>query len=210
MTGRIVARDGPIPGTPYRDELRRRREVLDAQLGKILSRSCTFIWEIGCGHGHFLTAYAQAHPAKLCIGIDVVSERIDRALRKRDRAQLENLFFVRAEARLFLDTLPPGASFSELFLLVPDPWPKVRHQKPRIMHSDFLSAAATRAVENSQLCFRTDHLLYFQQANSVLGEHPLWRISAEPWPFEFCTVFQSRASEYHSVIGRRTGVRCSP
>jgi tRNA (guanine-N7-)-methyltransferase len=185
-------------------EMQRRRELLVMELRGLFAQSSRFTWEVGCGHGHFLSAYARAHPGKLCIGVDIVSERIERALRKRDRSRLENLFFIRAEARLFLEALPSNASFDELFILFPDPWPKLRHRKHRILQFEFLSAAAARAVENSQLCFRTDHAPYFHQAQDVLGRHPQWRPSMEPWPFEFCTVFQSRAAEYHSLIGRRT------
>jgi tRNA (guanine-N7-)-methyltransferase len=194
----------------FHAELERRRSDLHAQFREMLPAGCTFTWELGSGHGHFLTAYAAAHPEKLCIGVDIVSERVERALRKRDRARLANLFFVHAEARLFLETLPTGATFSELFVLFPDPWPKVRHQKHRIMQSGFLTAAAHRAQENSRLCFRTDSDPYFAQAQRVVRTDPNWRISDEAWPFEFSTVFQSRAPRYQSLIARCTRNSASP
>src|SRR5262245_42435766 len=102
-------------------EMDGRRRTLRAELAQIFTEPRTFVWELGCGHGHFLAAYAQANPHVLCIGIDIVGERIRRALRKRDRAQLKNLFFLHAEAYLFLETLPESARFSDLFVLFPDP-----------------------------------------------------------------------------------------
>lgn len=193
-----------VPRTiAFHAELERRRTALEAHFRHILPRGGAFTWELGSGHGHFLTAYATAHPEKLCIGVDIVSERVERALRKRDRANLENLFFVHAEARLFLETLPPDAWVSELFILFPDPWPKVRHHKHRILQPGFLTAVAQRSRENSRLCFRTDHTAYFSRAQHVVREHPAWQTSAEAWPFEFNTVFQSRAPEYQSLIARR-------
>jgi tRNA (guanine-N7-)-methyltransferase len=173
----------------------------------MLPRHTTFVWELGCGHGHFLTAYAQAHPHLRCIGIDIASERIERALRKRDRARLANLFFVQADARLFLETLPAGAAFSELFILFPDPWPKLRHHKHRILQADFLTLAAGRAMGNARICFRSDSSAYAAQAARILKSHPDWRIANEEWPFEFCTVFQSRAPGYESLIARCTSGR---
>ena len=191
----------------YQQTIEQRRTAVRAQLTRILVGSSTFTWELGCGHGHFLAAYAQANPDKLCIGIDIVSERIQRALRKRDRAQLANLFFVHAEARLFLDVLPPDASFSDLFILFPDPWPKVRHHKHRILQRDFLARAATNATELSRICFRTDHSVYFENARRAIHSSPHWQLAEGQWPFEFCTVFQSRAVHYQSLIARRAPLR---
>jgi tRNA (guanine-N7-)-methyltransferase len=187
-----------------------RRTELRGQLDSIFSSCREFTWELGCGHGHFLTALAQAHRDKRCIGVDIESDRIARALRKRDRAQLENLFFLRAEARLFLDCLPDGAAFSDLFILFPDPWPKLRHHKHRIIQPEFLSVAAARAAETARLCFRTDSAPYFEQAQRVVRGHPRWAIVDEEWPFEFNTVFQNRASHYQSFIARVTSNKHHP
>ncbi|HSY54809.1 MAG TPA: SAM-dependent methyltransferase, partial [Opitutaceae bacterium] len=59
-----------------------RRADLRAALGRVLPPAARFLCEIGSGHGHFLTAYAAAHPGELCIGIDLIGERIARATRK--------------------------------------------------------------------------------------------------------------------------------
>jgi tRNA (guanine-N7-)-methyltransferase len=98
---------------------------LHEQLARLLPDRA-FVWELGCGHGHFLTAYAAAHPDQLCLGVDLSGERVARAQRKQHRAQLENLYFLRADARLFLEALPPTAKCSAIYVLFPDPWPKLR------------------------------------------------------------------------------------
>jgi tRNA (guanine-N7-)-methyltransferase len=182
--------------------MEQRRNNLHAHLAAILSPGTAFVWEIGCGHGHFLTAYAQAHPEKMCVGIDITNERIERANRKRDRARLPNLHFVRAEARLFIEVLTDGVKLSDIYLLFPDPWPKQRHHKHRIMQSDFLSAVARRAGEQSRLYFRTDFRPYFEDAHVVLDGHPDWSLAEEPWPFEHETVFQNRVASHYSLIAR--------
>ena len=86
-----------------------------------------FVFEIGCGNGHFLNAYAAAHPDQLCLGVDLRQERIAKALRKRDRAGLRNLHFLRCEAHDFLRELPANAQLLDIYILFPDPWPKKRH-----------------------------------------------------------------------------------
>jgi tRNA (guanine-N7-)-methyltransferase len=187
----------------YRSLILHRKNELNEILSAILAAQRRFVWEVGCGHGHFLTAFAQAHPDRLCIGVDMESKRIERALKKRDRARLPNLHFVHGEARLFLEALPAGAVFDDIFVLFPDPWPKLRHHKHRILQPDFLTAVARRAGEGARFCFRTDYQPYFADASAAVHQHPDWAVSDEAWPFEFETVFQSRADGYHSLVARR-------
>jgi len=168
------------------------------------------VLEIGCGHGHFLTAYAAAHPEKFCVGFDIVLDRIERAGRKRKRAELEkNLAFVRAEATEFFAALPEHVRFSDVFILFPDPWPKRRHHKNRMIRPEILSALAERsagpaacATTATRLYFRTDYAPYFADARQTIAEHGAWKIAPEgtPWPFEFQTVFQGRAERFQSLI----------
>jgi tRNA (guanine-N7-)-methyltransferase len=194
--------DNSVRTANYLAVMQARRFELRDTLAQILPVHSHFVWEIGCGHGHFLTAYAQAHPADLCVGIDLVSERIGRAILKRDRAKLGNLHFLQADARLFMETLPPGSVFSRLFVLFPDPWPKLRHHKHRIMQMDFLRAVAQRTVEGTRLYFRTDYEPYFKDALSAIQTHQDWSISDDPWLFEHETVFQSRAPSFHSFVAK--------
>ncbi len=177
----------------------RRRHLLD-ELGPILPGDTEFVCEIGCGHGHFLTAYATAHPSRICLGVDLVSERVERARKKRDRAQLSNLHFIRSEARLFFDVLPAGARLSSIYILFPDPWPKMRHHKHRIMQPEFLEVLAVRATPECRLYFRTDYGPYFTEAQATVRDHPRWRLVEESWPFEYETVFQARAESYASLV----------
>jgi tRNA (guanine-N7-)-methyltransferase len=160
---------------------------------------------VGCGHGHFLTAYAAAHPQQSCIGIDIASDRIGRAERKRTRARLANLHFVRADAEDFLAAMPTGARFTAIFILFPDPWPKRRHHKHRVMTAGFLSAAAAAAGQGTGLFFRTDHEPYYLEAAAEVRSHRDWEES-DPgaWPFEEATVFQRRAERHFSLVALRS------
>ena len=202
----MVPQADDAPASPaYAAVLEQRRQDLRAQLQRILAPNIPFLWEVGAGHGHFLTAYAAAHCDKVCIGIDLMEDRVDRAMRKRDRAALANLHFLRAEARLFLQTLPVGAQISEVFVLFPDPWPKLRHHKHRVLQPQFLSELAGHATRNCRLYFRTDHREYFESARDVIRESVHWRLIESSWPFEFETVFQRRAEQHDSLIAELRG-----
>ena len=170
------------------------------------------VWEVGCGHGHFLERYSAEFPARLCIGVDLSSERIVRALKKARRGKLANCLFVRADALEFLMALPEGITFEEIWVLFPDPWPKKRHHKNRLMQPHFFEAIASRAGEGARLYFRTDHAEYFQFVESFLPTLQTWQ-PASPmgdWPLEQETVFQARAPSYQSLVAVRTSHPAKP
>jgi tRNA (guanine-N7-)-methyltransferase len=178
-----------------------RCAALRSQLAGFLPRAEErLVLEIGCGNGHFLNAYASAHPEQLCVGIDLRLERVDKALRKCERAALPNLHFLRGDVRNFLPELPAGIRLQDVYLLFPDPWPKKRHHKNRLLQSGFLNEIASRAGQGSRLFFRTDYKPYFDEAREVIAAHPRWRLMAPgPFPFEHTSIFQSRAPTYHSL-----------
>ncbi len=170
--------------------------------GETFASGPPIILEIGSGHGHFLTAYAGTFPTSICIGLDIISERIQRAMRKRNRAKLANLHFVHANAEDFLATLPLQTRLADIFILFPDPWPKRRHHKNRIMQTGFLNRLAVFCTPETLLHFRTDDSVYFQTTEALLQAHPRWQIVDEPWKFEHETVFQRRAPVYQSLLAR--------
>ena len=188
-----------------------RRSVLRAELSALLPTPRPIIWEIGCGHGHFLVRYAELFPAKFCVGVDLILDRLERSGKKRDRAQLANCHFIRAEAREFLHTLAPGVTFEEIWILFPDPWPKARHNKNRLLKPEFFEAIAGRAGEGARFYFRTDHLDYFTEVEGIVAGLQTWRRDpAAPWPLEQETVFQARATAYHSLVLIRTTHPATP
>jgi tRNA (guanine-N7-)-methyltransferase len=194
--------ENPIRTAAYVSKVAERQTSLRAQTAVDLHEIDTCVLEIGCGHGHFLTDYAAAHPAKVCVGLDIILERITRANRKKNRARLSNLHFIHASAEDFLATMPLHLRFSEIFVLFPDPWPKRRHHKNRLMQSEFLTAVALRAGERARLYFRTDDADYFAAADLVLKTHPAWELTTDSWAFEYETVFQQRAPSYQSLVAK--------
>ncbi len=195
----------------YQSILESRRAELTARLETIVAPGGGITLEVGCGHGHFLTAYAGAHRHKTCIGIDLATERIDRAERKRSRSGVPTLHFIQAEARFFLETLPERFHLDEVFVLFPDPWPKLRHNKHRLLQRSFLTRLAERSRVGCPLYFRTDYLPYAEVAEEELREAPEWELTPdEPWPFEFVTVFQERAEAYRSLVARCRKAPVSP
>jgi tRNA (guanine-N7-)-methyltransferase len=98
-----------------------------------------------------------------------------------------------------------GARFSDVYILFPDPWPKRRHRKNRLLQPAFLKQIAGRAGRGAALRIRTDHKGYFEEIAAMIGADPAWRISDKnEWPLEIPTVFQQKSTHYFSITALRT------
>ena len=162
------------------------------------------LFEAGCGHGHWLTDYAEANPGMICAGIDLISWRIRKGNEKKAKRGLQNLHFYKAELSEFLGALPVGIRFDRTVLLFPDPWPKAKHHRRRMVQPSFLDEVARRTDRGGEFCFRSDDRPYFDWTVEHLSEHPEWEIDeSAQWPYESETYFQSLMDEYHSVVAKR-------
>lgn len=123
--------------------------------------------DLGCGDGSFLCELASRYPEKNFLGIDRLVGRVAKACHKA--AALENVRILNVESSYAVGYLLPERSVETFYLLFPDPWPKRRHQRRRIVTPDFLDSI-NRALElNGVLCIATDQLDYFQQIERLVG-----------------------------------------
>ena len=181
-----------------------RKAELGESLRQDLSQADKILFEAGCGHGHWLTSYAEAHPDTVCVGIDLISWRIRKCLAKRDKRGLKNLHYYKAELNEFMEVLPASIRFERTVLLFPDPWPKARHHRRRMVQHAFLGEVARRTNRGGQFCFRSDDRPYFDWTVEHLEAHPDWQIDpTAEWPHEEDTYFQDLMEEYFSVIAAR-------
>tara|TARA_B100001564_G_scaffold68592_1_gene54210 strand:- start:361 stop:960 length:600 start_codon:yes stop_codon:yes gene_type:complete len=162
------------------------------------------LFEAGCGHGHWLTDYAEANPGTICAGIDLISWRVRKGDEKKAKRGLKNLYFYKAELSEFLGALPAAIRFDRTVLLFPDPWPKAKHHRRRMVQQSFLDEVARRTDQGGEFCFRSDDRPYFDWTVEHLSEHPEWEIDeSAQWPYESETYFQSLMDEYYSVVAKR-------
>lgn len=186
------------------EHIRERQANLRQCLAEDFPAPTSLVLEMGCGHGHFLAAYAAQAPEQICVGIDLVSKRIRKCQAKADNQQLKNCFFYKAEVVEFLDALPEHVRLESLFMLFPDPWPKKRHFKNRMIQPSLLSMLAQRCASGTPFHYRTDHEGYFQWTREHLNEHPDWVIhESAPWPFEHKTFFEEVTGKHQSLIAQR-------
>lgn len=193
-----------IPDWVLENRRKRIESIRAAVVEAISARSGSVLVEFGCGHGHWLTDYAVAHPNTICLGLDILSARVRKANAKRDRRGLAHLRFLKAEASEFLEAWPPEYRMDAVFMLFPDPWPKKRHHKNRMIQTAFLDQVANRMPSGGRFHFRTDDESYFQWAREHFEMHPEWSVSSDlPWPWEAPTYFQSMMKSWSSLIAVR-------
>ncbi len=191
----------------YARELERqkqRKAALRSELYTTLEGVKNILFEAGCGHGHWLTSYAGQHSEQVCVGIDLIAGRISKAIQKRDKRKIGNLHFFKAELTEFLDVLPDRIRFDKTVLLFPDPWPKAKHHRRRMVQMPFLNSVAERTDLGGLFCFRSDDVPYYEWTLEHLEANSQWEVDTSLiWPYETETYFQEMMGAYQSVIARR-------
>ena len=126
---------------------------------ELFGREAPLHVDLGCGDGSFLHAIASQSPETNFIGV----ERLARRFRSSDRkaAQLHNVRIIRAETLFVLRHVLAPASVNAFYLLFPDPWPKRRHHRRRLVIPEFLDAVSSRLTTDGSLFIATDHQDYF-------------------------------------------------
>ncbi len=188
-----------------KDREGRVRQFFDSELIPALNskNTITFDLEIGCGHGHWLNHYSKLNASSVSVGIDLISKRIRKANSKKIKQNNENLFFLKSEASEFLQSIPEDLKISNIFLFFPDPWPKKRHHKRRLIQSSFLDLLQSCTNENSKFYFRTDHLEYFQWVTLKIEENLFWRSFNSNFPFAHDSYFQQLLPNFSSIVASR-------
>jgi tRNA (guanine-N7-)-methyltransferase len=136
--------------------------------------------ELGCGDASFLVSYAQLHPERNFIGVERLLGRIRKLDRKGRRAGLTNLGGVRIESAYFLEYLLPKNSAAALHIYFPDPWPKRKHWKNRLIDERFAQLAQQSLAPGGVVYLRTDDPNYFELMQRVFGANPLFRAVETP------------------------------
>jgi tRNA (guanine-N7-)-methyltransferase len=136
--------------------------------------------ELGSGDGSFLVEYARQHPANNFVGVERLLGRVRKLDRKGRRAGLKNLRAVRIESSYFLEFLLPRHSAVALHIYFPDPWPKRKHRRHRLINERFPTIAKGALARGGRVFLRTDDRDYFQQMVSVFVQDSEFRLIGTP------------------------------
>lgn len=126
--------------------------------------------ELGSGDGSFLNRVAEQYRERNFVGVERLLGRIRKIDRRGRRMGLTNLRLVRIEAAYFMKYLLPPASVTVLHVYFPDPWPKRRHQKNRLINGEFVAIAAKALKSGGEIFCRTDDADYHTQIMEVFAD----------------------------------------
>ncbi len=178
------------------------------------------LWlEIGFGAGEHLAWQAAHHPEVAFLGAEFFVNGIAGLLREIETSKLENIRIYQGDGRDLLDALPED-SVARAFLLFPDPWPKLRHHKRRIVQPEVLDRLALVLRDGAEVRMATDHSDYLRWMLRLTTAHPSfrwlasgprdWRQRPADWPatrYERKALGEGHAPAYLRFVRRpRAGV----
>ena len=144
------------------------RTILEPlKLAELFSRPQPLEVELGCGDASFLVEYARRNPETNFIGVERLLGRIQKLDRKGRQLGLKNVRGVRIESSYFLEYLLPPHSAAALHIYFPDPWPKKKHRRHRLISEGFQALAYAALAPGGMVYLRTDDEDYFSQMNEV-------------------------------------------
>ena len=136
-------------------------------------REAPLVLEIGSGTGESTAAQAAAAPATDHVAVEVFEPGLAQLLMRIDEAGLTNLRLLRGDAVDLLSERVPPASLHGIRIYFPDPWPKRRHHKRRLVQPEFVALAASRLEPGGTLHLATDWADYAVQMREVCAAEPL-------------------------------------
>ena len=164
--------------------------------GCVFGRRAPCVLEIGFGMGETTAAIAKARPGEDFLGVEVHGPGVGSLLRRVAEFGLTNVRVIRHDAVEIVSAMIPPASLAGIHVFFPDPWPKKRHHKRRLLQATFVHALALRLAPGGHLHVATDWEEYAQEILATLEAEPLLANTADgyaPRPdYRPLTKFESR------------------
>ena len=164
---RAVAELMPRYGVPYR--------AAPVDFAGLFGRKAPVVAEIGFGMGETTARIAAENPGVDYLAIEVHSPGVGSLLKQLGEAALENVRIVQHDAVEVVGHMVPPDSLAAIHVFFPDPWPKKRHHKRRLLQPEFVELAASRLAPGGVLHVATDWQEYAEQVLAVLSASALLR-----------------------------------
>ncbi len=141
-------------------------------LATIFGRDADTVCEIGFGNGETLMSYAAQYPDRNYLGVEVHRPGIGRVLQELEAKRLTNVRVICDDAKRLLQDFLPPQSLAAVQIFFPDPWPKLRHHKRRLVQADFLQLVARVLQPGGVLHIATDWEDYAHAMLALIDHDP--------------------------------------
>jgi tRNA (guanine-N7-)-methyltransferase len=177
-------------------------------LPALFGRTAPVVLEIGCGNGAATAALAAVDPAQDVLAVDVHTAGVAALLRRCEDAGLENVRVGVGDGLVVLRDMLAASSLDEVRVWFPDPWPKTRHHKRRLLTVASVALTADRLRPGGRLRVATDDAAYAAQVLQAVAACPLLEggIAARPQDRPV-TAFERRALEAGRAVTDVVAVR---
>ncbi len=146
-------------------------------LNTIFDHSSPYVLEIGFGNGESLAEMASKHPDLNFLGIEVHKPGVGHLLRLLKEDEIGNVRIVSHDAVELLQTALPTAGFQQISVFFPDPWPKKRHHKRRLINPEFAGLALDKLSSDGVLHYATDSDNYAEHIAAVMKAQSRFKVS---------------------------------
>jgi tRNA (guanine-N7-)-methyltransferase len=209
-----------MPGHDWRvtaDDV--RAKGLEGIFAGEVAQPLPLVLEVGFGRGEFLLGLAEAARQRAFLGVEYSGKRVLKTARRLARTELRNVRLMLATAEdVIREILPPG-SLAAVWINFPDPWPKKRHHKRRLLQPGFVRELAQRLSAGGEFHVATDHAAYAEFIAEVLAAEPLLENLAAParWlpevpgrrPTAYEVEWRAEGRPLHFFEYRRVGISVS-
>lgn len=169
------------------------------------------ILELGAGWGEFCARWCQQHPTDEYLAFELKGDRVRRLLRKLERAGIERVKILPINFNWFLEEILPRAAFDLIIINFPDPWPKKKHWKHRLIDADFPGRMLPLLRPGGRIHAATDYGPYARRILRAFRDSPHFRsVFQDPdyrrqAPADFPA---TRFEEIHRARGLRSYYQC--
>lgn len=181
-------------------------ESAQLDLHSIYGRCAPLHVDLGCGDGSLLVAAAAANSDQDFLGIERLLGRVRSASRKIELSKLPNARVWRGDISDVVRLLPPS-SVDVFYLMFPDPWPKRRHFRRRLVTEKFLCCILRTLVPRGLLHIATDQIAYFRKIESLASASPgfvtMSDTRIQPAPTTFEKRFNQAGAEIYRLVLRK-------
>ena len=140
------------------------------------------VLELGFGRGELLLDLAEAAPGRVFVGVEISRKRVEKVEKRAEKRALANLWLLHAPAEYALERVLPPGCVDECWINCPDPWPKKRHWRRRLVQPSLVGRLAAALAPGALLHIATDHPGYRDWIADVMAEQKHFvSLHAAPW-----------------------------
>jgi tRNA (guanine-N7-)-methyltransferase len=195
---------------PYLETSKIVRIIDDKKDMEMLELPSKYELEVGLGKGDFINSKASANPKKNYIGIEAQPSVLVTAVMKTEAAKLTNLSYILANAFYIRNFLKPKSA-TIIYINFPDPWPKARHEKRRLLCKDMLDNFYEILTNTGEIIFKTDNqglyeyalVSFVQNRYIIISNSEDYQLESGDYPTEYETKFRKLGNPIYRIKARK-------